>query len=198
MKLFNDSSRHERFNMSWLRQLLQGAAIFSFGSLLVFASALNPNAVVMSARSFSWLPLCGMVILAMGLLECLDAALAREQRDFFQNLQVGVLDAVVGGLILFSVAETPERVSLMIAAFLVTRGIVRIALTRALRLPNSLSTSICGGISLLAGLLVFAQWPSPAAWFIALCLSFEIASRGWAMMMFSFWVRKQQLSAAER
>jgi len=193
MKLLETPARFERFNMNWRRLLMQGLVIFLIGLILVFASVLNPDAVVMSARYFSWLPLCGVIILALGLLECLDAFLAKEQRDFFQNLQVGVLDTVVGGLIILSVTEEPARLGLMIAAFLMVRGIVRIVLTYALSLPQIISTAVCGLVSILAGFMVFLGWPTSAGWFIALCLSIEIAFRGWAMMMFSLWVRKQNL-----
>lgn len=52
---------------------------------ITIASVLNPHAVLMSARYASWvLLLYGMVILAMGLLEYLDAFLAKEWRDFFK------------------------------------------------------------------------------------------------------------------
>lgn len=195
MKFFEKSYRFERFNMNWQRLLIQGLAIFVAGLVLALASTLNPAAVIMSARYFSWLPLCGMVIFALGLLECLDAYLAKEQRDFFQNLQVGVLDSVVGGLIILSVTESPARLSLMIAAFLIARGIVRIALTCALRLPQRISTVVSGFVSIVTGFMVFFEWPVPDGWFIAFCLSIEIAFRGWAMMMFSLWVRKNQNNA---
>ena len=96
MKLFAKSTCTERFEMNWPRLLLQGLVILVMGLILAVASVLNSNAVIMSARSFSWLPLCGMTLLGLGVLECIDAFFSREQRDFFQNLQVGVLDFVVG------------------------------------------------------------------------------------------------------
>lgn len=179
--------------MNWPRLLLQGLVILVMGLILAAASVLNSNAVIMSARSFSWLPLCGMTLLGLGVLECIDAFFSREQRDFFQNLQVGVLDFVVGGLIIFSVADDLSRLSLMIAAFLMVRGMVRIALSYALWLPQVISTVICGVVSIMMGFMVYWGWPTFAGWFIALCLSIEIAFRGWAMMMFSFWVKRQQV-----
>ncbi|MGZ8906877.1 MAG: hypothetical protein ACXW1U_14290, partial [Methylobacter sp.] len=41
-------------------------------------------------RDFSWLPVCGFIVLAVGLLECFDAVIAKELGDFFLNLQNGV------------------------------------------------------------------------------------------------------------
>lgn len=192
MKLIKIFSDFERFEMNWQRLFVQGAIILLTGGVLALASLVQPDAVVMSARFFSWLPLCGMVILSLGLLECLDAFFAKEQREFFQNLQVGVLDAVIGALIIFSVTETPIRISMMIAAFLIVRGIVRITLVYALHLPQTLITLVLGVISIIMGFMLWQQWPVAAGWFIAFCLSIEISFRGWAMMMFSLWVRNHQ------
>lgn len=192
MNLLEKLFSYERFEMDWRRLLVQGALIILTGTTLAMASALNPDAVVLTARHLSWLPISGMVILSLGLLECLDAALAKETRDFLQNLQVGVLDAVIGGLIILSVTEEPARFSMMIAAFLIVRGIVRITLVYALRLPHTLSTSLGGLASIIMGLLIWKEWPTGEGWFISLCLNVEIAVRGWAMMTFALWVRSQK------
>jgi hypothetical protein len=117
---------------------------------------------------------------------------AKEARDFLQNLQVGVLDAVIGGLIILSVAEEPSRLSMMIATFLIVRGIVRITLAHALRLPHAFVTSLGSLTSIVMGFLVWLEWPSAEGWFISLCLNIEIAVRGWALMTFALWVRKQK------
>jgi len=192
MNLLEKLFSYERFEMDWRRLLAQGALIVMTGATLAMASALNPGAVVLTARHLSWLPISGMVILSLGLLECLDAVRAKETRDFLQNLQVGVLDAVVGSLIILSVTEEPARFSMMIAAFLIVRGIVRITLVYALRLPHPLSTSLGGLASIIMGLLVWKEWPTGEGWFLSLCLNVEIAVRGWAMMTFALWVRSQK------
>ncbi len=191
MNLFAKLFSYERFEMDWRRLLVQGALIVLVGSILAMASALNPNAVVLTARHLSWLPVSGIVILSLGLLECLDAALAKETRDFLQNLQVGVLDAVIGGMIILSVTEEPSHLSMMIATFLIVRGIVRTTLVHALRLPHTFATSLGGLISIIMGFLIWKQWPTGEGWFISLCLNIEIAVRGWAMITFALWVRKQ-------
>lgn len=197
MNLLEKFLIYERFEMDWRRLLVEGALIVLTGATLAMASALNPDAVVLTARHLSWLPVSGMVILSLGLLECLDAALAKETRDFLQNLQVGVLDAVIGGLIILSVTEEPVRLSMMVATFLIVRGIVRITLAHALQLPHILVTSLGGLISIIMGFLIWKQWPTGDGWFISLCLNTEIAVRGWAMMTFALWVRKQKVDEIE-
>lgn len=192
MTLLEKIFSYDRYEMDWLRLLVQGALIIMTGATLAMASALNPDAIVLTARHLSWLPVSGMVILSLGLLECLDAALAKEARDFLQNLQVGVLDAVIGGLIILSVTEEPSRLSMMIATFLIVRGIVRLTLVHALRLPHTVVTSIGSLVSIIMGFLVWMEWPSAEGWFISLCLNVEIAIRGWALMTFALWVRSQK------
>jgi hypothetical protein len=82
MKLLEKLAQSERYAMNWRLLLLQGAAIWFMGVALSVASVFSPNATILSAREFSWLPVSGMVILALGLVECLDAFLAKEMRDF--------------------------------------------------------------------------------------------------------------------
>jgi uncharacterized membrane protein HdeD (DUF308 family) len=191
MNIFEKILSYERFDMDWRRLLAQGALIVLTGVTLAMASVFNPDAIVLTARHLSWLPISAMVILSLGLLECLDAAFAKESRDFLQNLQVGVLDAVIGGLIILSGSEEPARLGMMIATFLIVRGIVRTTLASALRLPHTRATSFGGLLSIIMGLLIWKQWPSGDGWFISLCLNAEIAIRGWAMMTFALWVREQ-------
>ncbi len=186
----NKSFEEENYSISWIRFFIQGMILLGLGITFAISSIMNTDAVIMSAREFSWLPAAGLIIFVLGLQEILDAFITKIPREFLQNLQVGILDAVVGGLIIFSVSGPPQRLSLMIAAFLIVRGAVRIILVQALHLPNAVLTSFFGIIAILLGLLISVEWPTDQGWFLSLCLTVEIAFRGWAMIMFGLWVRK--------
>jgi uncharacterized membrane protein HdeD (DUF308 family) len=192
MNPFKKFFRSERFEMDWRRLIAQGIVIMLIGIGLVLVCSVRSDVIILSAKELSWLPASGMVILALGLVECLDAFLANETRDFLQNLQVGVLDAVIGGLIIFSVAEEPARFSFMIASYLIARGIVRITLIYAMQLPRAALSSIGGFLSIIMGFMIWFGWPSTAGWFLSLCLNIEIAVRGWAIIIFALWVKKQK------
>ena len=191
MNIFEKLFQLEHYEISWKRLFVQGTIIMVMGATLALSSVFNKDAVIMVAREFSWLPVSGMIIFFLGLEECLEAYLAKASREFHQNLQVGILDTVIGGLIIFSVSEDPQRLSMMIAAFLIVRGLVRIALVRALHLPHSLSTSLCGTVSIILGFLICFEWPTNEGWFLSLTLNIEIAFRGWAIIMFALWLRKK-------
>lgn len=197
MKLFQKLSRFEGFDSDWRRLVVQWGIIMFAGFLMALASITNPDAIILSAREFSWLPVSGMLILVLGILGCLDAFLAKHQRDVIQNLQVGVLDSVVGALIILSVSSNVSRLSIMIAAFLIVRGIVRISLAYALNLPHKGTTSLAGITSVVMGVLIFQEWPTDESWFMSFCLNVEIAFRGWAGISFALWIRKQNLIQKE-
>ncbi len=188
----NNTFEDENYSISWVRLFIQGLILLGLGMTFAISSVMNTDAVIMSAREFSWLPAAGLIIFLLGLQECLDAFITKIPREFLQNLQVGIMDTVIGGLIIFSVSDHPQRLSLMIAAFLIIRGTVRIVLAQTLNLPHALLTSFFGIMAIMFGLLISFEWPTGDGWFLSLCLTVEIAFRGWAMMMFGLWVRKKQ------
>jgi uncharacterized membrane protein HdeD (DUF308 family) len=191
MNLREKFSKTEYVGTDWRRLLIRGSSMLVIGVGLVLATVFKHDVIIMQVRDFSWLPVCGFVVLWVGLLECFDAAIAKELKDFFLNLQNGVLDVVVAGLIILSVGDDPARLSLLIAAFLIVKGIFRMTLAFVTHIPNIVSTSIGAGVSIILGLLIWLDWPSSAAWFLAFCLSVEIGLRGWALIMFAFWMKSQ-------
>jgi len=105
----------------------------------------------------------------------------------------GILDVVVAVLLVLSSGDDPVRLSLLIAAFLMIKGIFRIIISYAINSANVTATRIGAGVSILFGLFIWMQWPSSAAWFLAFCLSSEIALRGWATLMLALWLQSQQV-----
>ncbi len=182
-------ARFEGFATDWRRLLGRGIVMMVLGAVLAAASLFNPEAMLMHAREFSWLPAAAFLVVAAGAVECFDAFMAKEPTGFFIHLPVGVLDLVTGSLIILSIGGTPEGLRLMIAAFLLVKGILRITLAQVTQLPHNRSTTYGGIVSVILGLLLWLQWPSSGGWFLALGLSTDIALRGWAIIMFALWLR---------
>jgi uncharacterized membrane protein HdeD (DUF308 family) len=192
MNLREKFAAKEYMGTDWRRLLIRGSLMLLIGLGLVAGTVFKHDVIIFQVRDFSWLPICGFVVLAVGLLECFDAFIAKELGDFFLNLQMGVLDVVVAGLIIFSIGDDPARLSLLLTAFLIIKGIFRLTLAYATQIPNIVSTLVGAGVSIILGLLIWLEWPSSSGWFLAFCLSAEIALRGWALMMFGFWVKAQK------
>jgi uncharacterized membrane protein HdeD (DUF308 family) len=194
--MFRVQDRNQ-FDHNWQRHLIQGGVILILGVILLLASSFNGDVVILGANFFSWLPVCALLILGFGLLECLDAFLSKQQRDFYHNLHIGILDLVVGLLLLTGVDKTVEQLIPLIVAFLMIRGGIRFTLSQTLKLENRLSTSFTGLLSILLGILLWLRLPTADSWFAAFALSAEISFRGWAAMMFALWLRKNQLIKSE-
>lgn len=186
-------SEFSHLSTDWRRVLTRGVLMLVIGATLIALTISKPNVMLFHARDTSWLPICGFVLLAVGLLECFDALIAKELKDFFLNLQNGILDVVVAVLLVLSSGDDPVRLSLLIAAFLMIKGIFRIIISYAINSANVTSTRIGAGVAILFGLFIWMQWPSSAAWFLAFCLSSEIALRGWATLMLALWLQSQQV-----
>ncbi len=195
MKLFKRLAHFEGFDQDWRRLIVQGILTMLMGTLLALASVTNSDAIILSAREFSWLPVSGLFLLLLGLFGIMDSFLAKHQRDIIQNLHVGVLDTVIGGLIVLSISGEYLRLTLMISAFLIVRGIVRVIFVFTIPLPHRVSTSMGGLLSIILGVLIFQEWPTVESWFVSACLNIEIAFRGWAGISFALWVKNQSIKS---
>lgn len=180
---------YQRVKVNWLRLTVEGFLILLAGLTFAFASAIKSDAIMMNAREFSWLPICGIILSSLGVLACLDALFSKEPGDFVQKLHTGIFDTVVGLLIILGVSLTPDRLSSLIAGFLLIRGITRLAMAYSLGYRNIILTLLSGLVPISLGTLVYLGWPSSDGWFLSLCLSLEITTRGFAMMVFGLWIK---------
>ncbi|MBM4206544.1 MAG: hypothetical protein FJ190_00565 [Gammaproteobacteria bacterium] len=182
---------YRRVKLNWLRLTAEGFLILLAGLTFASASAIKSDAMMMNARDFSWLPICGIILSSLGVLACLDALFSKEPGDFVQKLHTGIFDTVVGVLIIMGVSLTPDRLCSLIAGFLLIRGITRLAMAYTLDYRNIILTLLSGLVPISLGAMVYLGWPSSDGWFLSLCLSLEIATRGFAMMVFGLWIKNR-------
>jgi len=108
---------------------------------------------------------------------------AKETCDFMQRINAGVLDLVFGALLLFSISDAPDRLSLMIALYLLVRSILRAVYSIVLHIPHLALTFATCIISSILGLMIWMEGPSEESWFFSSSLSIEIAFRGLIMIL---------------
>lgn len=158
-----------------------GSAMIFLGVLLAALSIFSPN-VYMFGGDASWLPVLGVVVLSVGVFRCIDGLASETAQGYLFNMQGGILDIVVGFLVVFSDNTTANNVNLMIVAYLLTQGIYRNVLLSFAEIPNPLSNRITGLVSMILGILVWINWPT-SVWFIAFSLSVDIGFRGWVLIV---------------
>lgn len=179
-----------RLDIPWWLWLVQGALVVLVGLMFALASLFNTEVAILSVKGFSWLPILGLLILALGFLECIDALFSLEICDFMQRMNAGILDLVFGTLLLFSVSDTPDRLSLMIALYLLARSLLRAVFATKLKIPQlglNLATSL---ISFSLGMTVWLQWPTHESWFFSFSLSINLAFRGLLMVFWGLSVKR--------
>jgi len=115
----------ERLGKDWKLVLARGVIMLVIGISIAIASMFNPSGSIMHGSDFSWLPLLGFVIIFVGLLESYDAYVAKKTDRFFLHVQNGVFDLIVGSLVSFSISGSPNRLSLLLVAYLIIKLTVR-------------------------------------------------------------------------
>ena len=181
MKL-SKSSELKQFSSMPLWYTIRGASMIFFGGGVAVMCIIAPN-VQMFGEKFSWIPVIGMIVLVVGFLRIIDAYMSDSVQGFLLNMQGGILDVVVGFLVLFSISGQPSELVLLIAGYMLTQGLLRNVLLSVVSIRNPKSNRITGIISIILGILIWLNWPTSAPWFLAFSLSADIGFRGWALIM---------------
>lgn len=167
-----------RRNWGWF--LVLGILLIILGTVAIGIPWLMTLASVLF---FGWLMLVG------GILEAVHAFWSRRWSGFFLHLLIGVLDAIIGLLIITKPAASAVVITMILAAFLVAGGLLRSTAAVSLRFPNW-GWSLFGGLlSLALGILLWVEWPVTGLWFIGFCIGLNLIFRGWGMVMFALAIR---------
>lgn len=191
----------ERLTTSELRQFtsrplwytIRGFAMIFVGGGIAVLCIVAPDVYMLGER-FSWVPVAGVVVLLLGIFRCIDAFTTETAQGFLVNMQGGVLDIVVGFLVLFSISGQPDDLHLLIVGYLIAQGIYRNILLSVAHVPNPTSNRITGLISIFLGILIWIDWPTSATWFLALSLSVDVSFRGWALIALASALKKESVT----
>ena len=162
-------------------------------TMMTLLTLLNPDTTIMSMTN-SWLPVVAIFIIVVGLMECIDTFVTRHSQEYFFNLQMATIDIIVGTFVLFEQEKDPYRIVLLVAAFLLIKGIFRVIACYSVNFPNSTSATLGGLVAIMLGLMLWQEWPSTSFWFISLCLCTDIVMRGWALTRFGLWLKALEKS----
>lgn len=126
----------------------------------------------------------GVVLLIAGVAQIIGAFVARGAGHVILLLLVGVLDIIVGLMLLGHPVLGALTLTLLLAALFVFGGIFRLVSALWLQFPNYGWMALSGVISFILGVLLWAQWPYSAFWFIGFLvgLNFVFAGIAWSIM----------------
>ena len=168
----------EALQKSWWVYLLVGIAMIVLGLLAISA----PLAVALAVST-----LVGWLLLIGGAFQLVHAF--RSHSVVF-SLLTAALYLVTGFLILTHLFEGLMTLTLLLAAFFVAQGVIKIILAFRLRpLPRWGWLLASGNAALILGGLIWSEWPGSAAWAIGLLVGIDLLFFGWSMTLLALSVR---------
>jgi uncharacterized membrane protein HdeD (DUF308 family) len=168
-----------RRNRNWLLTL--GVVSIILGVIALVDSI---SATVASMIVFGW------VLLLAGIIEAMQAFRHRQDGHLLLHLLNAVLSFVVGLMLLRHPLAGALLVTLLLAAYITVIGIFRIVASLSLKVPHWGWTLANGVVTLLFGILVWAQWPVSGLWIIGLFIGIDLIFMGWTEVMLGLAARR--------
>jgi uncharacterized membrane protein HdeD (DUF308 family) len=161
--------------------MVWGVLLIIFGMLAVgspFIAAVAVNAVI------AWL-----IVLA-GVVHLTVAFHKREAGSLIWRMLVGIAYVAFGVYLIARPALGVVSLTLVLASLFLIEGILNVGLFFKIRAMQGSSWFLIDGIiTLLLGLMIYAQWPSSSAWAIGTLVGVSMIISGITRLMLSFAVR---------
>lgn len=154
----------------------------ALGILLIVAGAY----VIMAggAGTLASVIVIGAVVFVAGIAQLVGAFMSRGAGHVILLLLVGVLDVIVGIMLMQHPDLGALTLTLLLATLFVFGGIFRFVAALTLQFPQYGWSAASGVLSFVLGVLLWMQWPISAAWFIGFIvgLNFIFAGLSWSTM----------------
>lgn len=142
---------------------------------------------ISSAYFVTWLSIIflGSLLLIGGIAQLIYSFFALKWSGFFLSLLAGVLYTVTGFLLVRNPTLGALTLTLLLASFYVVSGFFRIVGSLTMRFQHWGWLLFSGIISLLLGILIFAEWPYTGLWVIGLFIGIDMIILGWTWIIIS-------------
>lgn len=157
----------------WVLLLSLGILLIILGLIAISYSTIT---------TFASVVFLGVIILAAGIVQAVQAFWARRGEGFWFTLIAGILYTVVGALLISRPAAAALTLTLILAAFFIVSGLIKIVGSIVSRFDQWGWVLLSGIISLLLGAMIWSEWPESSLWVIGLFVGIDLLFIGW------FWV----------
>jgi uncharacterized membrane protein HdeD (DUF308 family) len=123
----------------------------------------------------------GALLILGGVLQLLDAFKCQGWKGFGLHIVMAILYIIAGVAIIGDPVFASVFLTWVIAAALVALGILRIGMALQMKKTGSWLWPLLGGIlSIILGVLIFAQWPVSGMFVIGLFVAIDLIIHGWS------------------
>lgn len=168
-----------RKNWGWFFVL--GLLLMAFGGLVI-------NSAV-AATMFSTV-MFGFLVIGAGVVQVVQAFMARQWSGLFLSLLLGVLYIVTGAICVLRPAEAAINITLLIAGFCFVSGLFKIIASLMVKFEHWGWIFFNGLVTFSLGLMIYHQWPLAGLWVIGLFVGVDMVLSGWSWLLLSLCARK--------
>lgn len=165
----------------WKWFLLLGIGLILLGTL---ALALIPAATLGTVLALGW------IMIVVGILELAHVFRVHRWTGMWGHLIAGILGLFTGLLVITHPLGGALAWTLLFAAMLDVFGVFRLVGALMLRFPHWGWAVFDGSLSIVCGLILWAEWPWSGFWFLGLAVGITLLFRGWTYLMLAFAFRK--------
>jgi uncharacterized membrane protein HdeD (DUF308 family) len=155
--------------------------------ILLGCAAISAQFVV--TATLTVIILFGSFLIASGVVQIVNAVLARRWRPFFVYLLGGILHLVVGTLMIERPGRAAEVLTLILAVAFLVGGACRILYVLFERVTGWPWMLLNGIVTFLLGIAIWRQWPEASTWVIGLFVGIDLIFGGWSWVMLALAVR---------
>lgn len=127
----------------------------------------------------------GVFLVAAGVVQFIQAFMAKKWSGFFLSLLLGALYLVTGFLCVTKPAAAAVSITLWIAAFCFIAGIFRMITALLFRFDQWGWVFINGLVTFLLGAMIYSNWPVSGLWVIGLFIGVDLILAGWTWIVLS-------------
>ena len=177
------AARHElaELQQHWWAFLILGIGLVLLGTI---ALSCTPFVSVVTVALF------GIIMVVGGIAQVVSAFWAGKWSGFMLQILLGILYVIVGYILMDAPASAAAGLGLVIAAFLMVGGLIRIVVSMSERIPGWGWSLLNGIVTLLLGLLIYRGWPMSGLMAIGLFVGIEMIFNGWYWIMLSIGLKK--------
>ena len=165
--------------------------LLALGILMIILGAIAIAAPVAATIAVQFM--LGWLLVITGIAEGIHAFMVRGWRGFLLELPSAVLYLGVGILLLVNPLEGALALTIVLAAFLGVEGIFKIIMAMRVRDHDGWGWLLASGIlSVILGVLIWAQWPASGLWVIGLLVGIQLLFTGWSLVMLALAARRRR------
>ena len=169
--------------------------LLALGILMIILGVVAMAAPVVATIAIQ--VMLGWLLVISGIAEGIHAFMVKEWRGFLLELLSAVLYLGVGLLLLVDPLKGALALTLILAVFLLVEGIFKIITALRVRDHRGWGWLLASGIvSVVLGVLIWAQWPASGLWVIGLLVGIQLLFTGWSLVMLALVARGHRQAMA--